>query len=30
MPMPARGGNSALSNPDMSAVLDYIKNSFGP
>lgn len=30
MPMPARGGNGALSNPDMSAVLDYIKNSFGP
>ena len=30
MPMPARGGNSALSNTDLSAVLEYIKNSFGP
>ena len=30
MPMPARGGNSALSNADISAVLDYINNLFSP
>lgn len=30
MPMPARGGNSALSNANLSAVLDYIRNSFAP
>ena len=30
MPMPARGGNSALSNADISVVLDYIINLFGP
>ena len=30
MPMPAKGGNSALSNTDMSAVLNYIRNSFSP
>ena len=28
MPMPAKGGNSALTNTDMSTVLDYIRNSF--
>ena len=28
MPMPARGGNSALTNTDMSSVLDYIRSSF--
>lgn len=28
MPMPAKGGNSALTDTDMSTVLDYIRNSF--
>lgn len=30
MPMPARGGNSSLSDKELSATLDYIKQSFKP
>ena len=30
MPMPPRGGNSALSDADISAVLEYIRGTFAP
>ena len=30
MPMPARGGNSQLSDAELAAALDYIKKTFNP